>query len=316
MGLASPLRIVFLGTPPFAVPTLRAILDAGHLVVEVATQPDRPKGRRGELAQSAVKEFALSKGLPVFQPDRIKKPEPVEHLRSLAPDLMVVVGYGQILSQAIIDIAPLGIVNVHASLLPQWRGAAPIQWSIWQGDQVTGVTTMQIDKGLDTGAMLLKAETPIHPDEDAVALSHRLAEIGAELLIRTIKNLESIRPEPQDNSQATLARILTKDDGRIDWNRTASQIHNQIRGFQPWPGAFTTFREHMLHIWKSRPLAERHTFAPGMLIAGHGAHFACGEGTVLEALELQSEGRKRVSAEDFMNGLHLKHNEVVGAPKS
>jgi len=313
MGVARRRRVVFLGTPHFAVPSLEALLRAGHDVVEVLTQPDRPKGRKQEVAQSAVKEFALVNRLPVFQPERARRPEAVERLRALQPDLMVVVGYGQILPQSIIDIAPLGVVNVHASLLPKLRGAAPVQWAIVRGERMTGVTTMRIDAGLDTGDMLLRAETTIAAEEDAVALAERLSHLGAELLRETIARIEEIRAEPQDNAQATLAPILTKHDGLIDWTRSALEIHNQVRGLVPWPGAHTTFHGRSLHIWKARLAMVTHGVRSGTLLAGRTAQIACGEGTVLEALELQAEGRKRVSAEAFRNGLHLHDTEVLGA---
>ena len=203
------MRLIYLGTPSFAVPSLEAVLRAGHEVVSVVSQPDRPKGRAHELAMSPVKVSALRHGIPVFQPERVRRPEAIEHLRALAPEIMVVVGYGQILPQAVIDLAPRGIINVHASLLPHLRGAAPIQWSIVRGDAETGVTTMQIDAGLDTGDMLLKSRTAIGPDEDAVSLGERLAHMGAELLTETLEGLESgsIRPEKQDAAMATSRRF-------------------------------------------------------------------------------------------------------------
>jgi len=306
-------RVIFLGTPQFAVPCLAALLQAGDEVVQVVTQPDRPKGREQQLAPSPVKEFALLRGLSVFQPERARRPEAVEHLRALRPDLMVVVGYGQILPQSIIDIAPLGIINVHASLLPKLRGAAPIQWAIANGDGFTGVTTMQIDSGLDTGDILLRAETPILPDDDAVSLGERLSHLGADLLIETIARLAEIVPLKQNAAEATLAPILKKEDGLIDWNRTAGQIENQIRGLVPWPGAHTKFRGHLLHIWKAQAALESHDLMPGTLTRGTAPHIACGGGTVLRALQVQAEGRKRVSGEAFMNGIHLHDNEVLGA---
>lgn len=306
-------RVIFLGTPQFAVPCLAALLQAGDEVVQVVTQPDRPKGREQQLAPSPVKEFALLRGLSVFQPERARRPEAVEHLRALRPDLMVVVGYGQILPQSIIDIAPLGIINVHASLLPKLRGAAPIQWAIANGDGFTGVTTMQIDSGLDTGDILLRAETPILPDDDAVSLGERLSHLGADLLIETIARLAEIVPLKQNAAEATLAPILKKEDGLIDWNRTAGQIENQIRGLVPWPGAHTKFRGHLLHIWKAQAALESHDLMPGTLTRGAAPHIACGGGTVLRALQVQAEGRKRVSGEAFMNGIHLHDNEVLGA---
>jgi methionyl-tRNA formyltransferase len=304
--------IVFLGTPTFAVPMLEALIAAGYHVVEVITQPDRPKGRHHEVAASPVKQAALAHNLPVYQPERIRHPECVEHLRALAPGVMAIVGYGQIIPQTILDIAPRRIVNVHASLLPELRGAAPIQWSIARGFTTTGVTTMQIDAGLDTGDILLRAETQIGPDETAPELSRRLSLLGADLLIETLRRLETIAPEKQDNAAATLAPILKKEDGLIDWSRTARDIHNQVRGLLPWPGAHTTFGGQRLHIWKSRVLAARTELPPGVLFAKQ-ARIACGGGTVLEALDLQLEGRKRVPGDAFMNGLHLEENEILGA---
>jgi methionyl-tRNA formyltransferase len=310
------MRIVFLGTPEFAVPTLDRVVGAGHQVLEVITQPDRPKGRKQQLTPSPVKAAALRHGLPVFQPERIRRPESVEHLRALAPEAMVVVGYGQIIPQSVIDIAPLGIVNVHASLLPELRGAAPIQWSIARGYAVTGVTTMRIDAGLDTGDTIHRWETPIGPDETAPQLSVRLAEAGADLLIRTLADLAAGRahPQPQDNARATLAPILKKEDGRIDWTHPAQSIHNLIRGFQPWPGAHTSFRGQSLHLWRSRLVPGR-IFSwgtPGALIHENGVFAIGGDGASLELLEVQLEGRKKMDAELFANGHRLTQTEQLG----
>ena len=220
------MRLVFLGTPAFAVPSLERILSAGHEVLAVYTQPDRPKGRGGALAASPVKTVAVSRSLPVHQPERIKRPESLAHLTSLAPDAMVVVGYGQIIPRSIIDIPPLGIVNVHASLLPKYRGAAPVQWALARGESITGVTTMRIDAGLDTGDILLVRETPIAPGETAIDLGARLAILGADLLIETLDGMSAgaIIPRKQEHSQATLAPILRKEDGLIDWNLPAAEI--------------------------------------------------------------------------------------------
>ncbi|MSV32829.1 MAG: methionyl-tRNA formyltransferase [Bryobacterales bacterium] len=304
--------VVFMGTPAFAVASLEALAAAGHTVAAVYTQPDRPKGRGQELAISPVKEAALRMGLPVYQPERVRAC--VTELASFGAKAMVVVGYGQILPQAVIDLAPLGIVNVHASLLPLYRGAAPIQWAIANGETETGVTTMRIDAGLDTGDMLRKAETSIGPDETAVALSERLAAMGAELLIETLEMMErgQIVPEPQDHSSATLAPILKKEDGVIDWSLPAAVIFNRLRGFTPWPGATTTFRGAGLKILAARVL-EGEGLAPGglafrdrQLMAG------CGGGTALELVEVQPEGRKRVSGDSFANGARIVENEVLG----
>ena len=302
------MALIFLGTPGFAVPTLERIVSAGYEVAAVVTQPDRPKGRSHALAISPVKQFALDRGLPVYQPERIRRPEAFARLTDWKPDVMVVVGYGQIIPQSIIDIAPKGIVNVHASLLPKLRGAAPIQWAIANGEQVTGVTTMQIDAGLDTGDILLKAETGIAPEETAVELSGRLAVMGADLLVTTLQNLDSITPEKQDASQATLAPILKKEDGRIDWSRPAGAIHNRIRGFQPWPGAYTDFRGHLLHIWRSRVIEEAGAGGQQgrLMTAAHGGiEVLCGDGKALELLEVQMEGRKRMPAQAFATGQRL-----------
>jgi len=307
------MRLVFLGTPAFAVPTLEKILEGGHSVVAVVTQPDRPKGRGQALATSPVKDAALRANLPVFQPERIRRPEGVAHLAELGAEAMVVVGYGQIIPQSIIDLAPHGILNVHASLLPKYRGAAPIQWSVVNGETVTGVTTMRIDAGLDTGDMLLRAETAIGAEETAIELGRRLAVLGADLLAETLERLEAgaLTPEKQDPSQATYAPILKKEDGSIDWRRPAEAIHNLVRGLLPWPGAYTSFRGQTLHIWRSR-VAEAAPGARGRLWkSGKRLGVVCGAGA-LELLEVQLEGKKRVSGADFANGQRLQENESVG----
>jgi methionyl-tRNA formyltransferase len=307
------MRLVFLGTPAFAVPTLEAIVAAGHEVVEVITQPDRPRGRGQHLALSPVKEAALRLAIPVYQPERVRRPEAQEHLRELAAEAMVVVGYGQIIPQSVIDMAPLGIINVHASLLPKYRGAGPIQWAIVNGETRTGVTTMRIDAGIDTGQMLLKAETEIGPEENALELGRRLSVMGAELLVRTLDGLAAgtIVGESQDNDQATYAPLLKKEDGAVDWSRPAQQIHNRVRGLQPWPGAYTAFRGHTLHLWRTRVVEIAGTSAPGTVVAVRPLTVQCGSGGI-ELLEVQMEGRKRVPAGDFANGQRLTENEILG----
>jgi methionyl-tRNA formyltransferase len=299
------MRIIFLGTPEFAVPTLDRIVAAGHAVSLVVTQPDRPKGRKQELIPSPVKAAGLRHGIPVYQPERIRNSECQAYLKQQSPEVMVVVGYGQIIPQSVIDLAPLGIVNVHASLVPDLRGAAPIQWSIARGFKRTGVTTMLINAGLDTGDILLQWETPIGPDETAPELSARLAEAGADLLVRTLA--EATQPRPQDNSQATYAPILKKEDGRIDWSNPAQQIHDLIRGFQPWPGAHTSFRGQSLHLWRSRlvPEQQRGDLPPGALIQTQGVFAVAGDGAIIELLEVQLEGRKKMPAEVFANGQRI-----------
>ncbi len=312
------MRLVFLGTPAFAVPTLDRIVEAGHQVLAVVTQPDRPRGRGQNVAPSPVKEAALRFGLPVDQPERVRRPEAVEYLRALALDAMVVVGYGQIIPQSVIDLAPLGIINVHASLLPKYRGAGPIQWAIVHGETRTGVTTMRIDAGLDTGDMLLAAETAISRDENAVELGRRLAVMGAGLLVDTLAGLAAgtIVPRKQDSTQATHAPLLQKEDGLIDWSLPAQSIHNRVRGLQPWPGAYTTFRGQTLHIWASRlGGAGASACEPGRFISLKPPIVACGAGA-LELREVQIEGRKRISAVDFANGRRLTENEILGEPRT
>ena len=299
------MRLVYLGTPQFAVPSLERLVEAGHEVLAVLTQPDRPKGRGQKDAMSPVKEAALRLGLAVEQPERVRRPEVVERLKAMAPEAMVVVGYGQIIPQSILDIPPLGIINVHASLLPKYRGAAPIQWAIARGEQSTGVTTMKIDAGLDTGAMLLKWETAIGEDETAVELSARLAPAGADLLVRTLADLRDIVPEPQDNTQSTLAPILKREDGHIDWNMPPAEILNRVRGFQPWPGAYGFLRGQRFHVWRARLVDEG--ARSGELRVDGKRLFAGG----IELLEVQLEGKKRMAAAAFLNGFSIAPQEVL-----
>lgn len=308
------MRLIFLGTPAFAVPSLEAVA-RGHEVISVVTQPDRPKGRGQELAASQVKQAAVRLGLTVYQPERIRRPEAQAHLAALAPEIMIVVGYGQIIPQSVIDIAPRGIVNVHASLLPKYRGAAPVQWAIVKGETRTGVTTMQINAGLDTGDILLARETEIGPEETALELGERLAVMGTELLTETLEGLArgAITPRRQDEAQASHAPILKKEDGAISWKEPARAIHNRVRGLLPWPGAHTRFRGQLLHIWRARVESDRVALAPGQVLAGARFRVACGDGGgVLELLEVQVEGRKRMSGEAFANGQRLRENEILG----
>ncbi|MBI3678817.1 MAG: methionyl-tRNA formyltransferase [Acidobacteria bacterium] len=311
------MRLVFLGTPRFAVPSLEAIVRAGHDVAAALTQPDRPKGRGQQLAAPPVKETALALGLPVHQPERVKGQEIIELLAGLRADAMVVVGYGQILPQAMIDLAPLGIINVHASLLPKYRGAAPVQWAIANGETVTGVTTMRIDAGLDTGDILLQQSTPIGSEEDALELGRRLSIQGADLLVETLDGLarDAIRPRPQNHQEATRAPLLKKEDGLIDWSMPARAIHCRVRGFLPWPGCYTIFRGHRLHIWKARVWSEPAAQPAGRLIP-HGQTLlaSCGDDASLELVEVQLEGRNRIPAAAFLNGQRLVEYEVLGEP--
>jgi methionyl-tRNA formyltransferase len=298
-----------MGTPAFAVPSLEHLVSAGHRVLAAFTQPDRPKGRGQKEAMAPVKEAALRLGLPVFQPERVRVPEVVEKLVAMKPQVMVVVGYGQLIPQSILDIPPRGILNVHASLLPKYRGAAPIQWAIARGETRTGVTTMKIDAGLDTGGMLLKWETEIGPEETSVDLGARLAVSGAGLLIETLSKLDVIVPQPQDDSQATWAPVIKKEDGHIDWAMRAGEIVNRMRGFTPWPGCYGFLRGQRLHLWKAS-VTDR-AIAPGALVhEGRRLFAGCGQGS-LELLEVQLEGRKRMDTAAFLNGLSLETSEVL-----
>jgi methionyl-tRNA formyltransferase len=303
------MRLVFLGTPHFAVPTLEAVVAAGHEVTLVVTQPDRPRGRGQQLTASPVKEAALRLDLPVYQPERVRRPEAVAALADQKPEAMIVVGYGQIIPQAAIDIPPYGIINVHASLLPKYRGAGPVQWAIANGETRTGVTTMRIDAGLDTGDMLLKAETEIGPEETAIELGARLAARGAALLVETLAHLDTITPQKQDPAQASYAPLLKKEDGLIDWRQPACVIHNRVRGFQPWPGGYTRFRGQVLHISKSR-VSTGEPGVTGRLLCNP-LRVVCGEGT-LELIEVQIEGRKRIAAEAFANGQRITASDILG----
>jgi len=310
------LNLIFCGTPQFAVPTLEKLVASGFRIKLVVTQPDRPSGRGMELAASPVKRTALTLDLPVTQPDKIKNNDDFRaQLQQIAPEAIIVVGYGRIIPQWMIDLPPLGNINLHASLLPKYRGAAPIQWAIAMGEQVTGVTTMRINAGLDTGDILQQVEEPITQEDTALTLAPRLAQAGAELMIATLAGLKNrtIAPRPQDNTQATLAPILKREDGQIDFARTATDVWNRLRGFQPWPGAFTRFRGKMLHIHAATPAPTAHIIAS--------AHFAIehdrlllgfANGTALEIHELQMEGKKRMSARDFINGYRPKSDEAVG----
>ena len=302
-----------MGTPEFAVPTLERLAQAGHEVLAVYTQPDRPKGRGGRVMPSPVKEAALRAGLEVRQPERVRRPEVVAELGALRTDAMVVVGYGQIIPQAIIDLPKHGIINVHASLLPKYRGAAPIQWAVANGETLTGVTTMRIDAGLDTGDMLLKWETAVGEEEDALALGARLAAAGADLLLDTLDGIGTISPIPQDNAQATYAPILKKEDGLIDWARPAHEIFNRSRGLLPWPGTWTRLRGQLFHVWKSRVADRGASGAPATLFVDHRRLLVnCSEGTALELLEVQQEGRKRMPASVFLNGWQPEPGEELG----
>jgi methionyl-tRNA formyltransferase len=311
------LRILFCGTPEFAVPALRALLAAPDISVEaVITQPDRPRGRGHETASPPVKDVALAANLHVFQPEKIRSESSQEFIAKVKPDAIVIIAYGQIIPARLLEIPRLGWINVHASLLPKYRGAAPIQWAIVNGETRTGVTTMRIDAGLDTGPTLEKVDLAIGADETAPELSKRLSDAGAAVIVSTLGKLEraEIVPQSQDNSQATHARPLKKEDGAMDWSLTAPQIYNRIRGLDPWPGTHTTFRGQAMQFW-GRPHSSKEVAGePGTIRTTHGEILAaCGDSTWLRLTDVKLEGRKRIAARDFANGARLQPNEKLGA---
>ena len=303
------MRIVYMGTPEFAVPPLRALLDAGYDVVAAVTQPDRPAGRGHKLTPCPVKLLAQERNVPVYQFERIKAAEGVACLKELAPDLMVTAAFGQILSQEILDIPRYGTVNVHASLLPGYRGSAPINWCILNGETVAGVTTMLTDAGMDTGDMLLKAQTPIGELETAGELTARLSELGAQLLIDTLARYPhgDLKPAPQNPNEASYQPMLNKEMGRIDWTRGAREIANQVRGLNPWPCAYTENESGRLKIYLAKPCPAKGEAAPGTVTvsgAKEGLFIACGEGW-LEVLEMQAPNAKRMAAKAYLQGKRI-----------
>ena len=303
-----------MGTPAAAVPSLKRIIGDGHDVVAVYTQPDRPAGRGQKLHTSPVKEFSVSRGLQVLQPTKLRLPETVENFRSHGADVAVVVAYGRILPIDYLRAFPRGAINVHFSLLPKYRGAAPVNWAIAEGETETGVTTMQMDEGLDTGDILLQWATSIGKDENAIDLMSRLADVGADILSDTLSDLLSIHPRKQDHEKATLAPILKKDDGRIDWTMDAKEIANRIRGFQPFPGTFTDFRGRTLKVWQGRSITGSDISGrPGevAITSTDGMVVSCGK-DVLQLLEVQPEGKKRMAVTDFINGSRLRTGEILG----
>ena len=314
------LRIVFCGTPAFAVPTFKHLLaQSDFQVLAVITQPDRPRGRGQEISFSPIKEVALAAGISVHQPEKIRAPEAQELLQRLTPDCIVIIAYGQIIPARLLLIPKLGWINLHASLLPKYRGAAPINWAIVSGETQTGVTTMRIDAGMDTGNTLLRREVSIGANETAPELAARLSEIGSPLMAETLRGLAAgtLTARPQDHSQATLAPMLKKEDGRIDWRLSAQQIYNRMRGFAPWPGAYTIFRGQICKVWgepalkgPSPPLSNDEKVDPGYLFAfGDELYVSCGFGSPLRVMFIQLEGRKRISAAEFRSGFRLAAKE-------
>lgn len=304
-----------MGTPESAVPSLRRLIDDGHEIVAVWTQPDRPAGRGNKLHQSPVKEFAVEHNLIVHQPLKIKTQEAKEMFASYNADAAIVVAYGRILPSDFLNAPHHGCINVHFSLLPKYRGAAPVNWAIVDGEKETGVTTMKIVEELDAGPILLQRETEIGENETAPELMARLAETGSQLLSDTLKQFHSIEAKPQPHEHATFAPLLKRADGLIDWSMDAYALARRIRGFQPWPNAYTSFKSQRLIIWEAVPeWIEQIQFVPGQIIEARGDRLivACGEGTALRVSALQTEGSRRISARDFLNGAHIHIGEVLG----
>lgn len=310
------MKLLFCGTPEFAVPTLRALHRERHLLAAVVTQPERPRGRGLKPAPPPVKVAALELGLRVEQPEKLKGAAGREVLARCQPEAVVIVGYGQIIPADLLHLPRHGWINLHASLLPKYRGAAPVQWALIRGETTTGVTTMRIDEGLDTGPTFLQEEEPIGEDDTAVTLAARLAERGAALMVKTLRGIEegTLKPQPQDHSCASKAPLLKKEHGRVDWSLPAPEIYNRIRGLLPWPGASTGFRAKSLHLWWGKPVEAPagvvKAFTPGtLLVEKHALYVACGGDTWLRLDELQPADRKRLGATDFINGLHVKTGE-------
>lgn len=300
------MRILFMGTPDFAVPSLEALVQAGHTVCGVFTQPDKPKNRGMKLLPPPIKVCAQSHDIPVYQPTKLRDGSALALIQELAPELIVVAAYGRILPDDILAVPPKGCINVHSSLLPAYRGAAPINWAILNGDQETGVTIMHMAHDLDAGDIIAQTATPIPPDETAPELYDRLARMGAELLVKVVADLAAgtASRTPQDHSKATLAPMLSKELSPMDWNRTAGQLHNQVRGLIPWPAAVTTLSGNRCKVFSTTILEENTGAAPGTILRADkaGIDVACGEGTVLRIDELQPDGGKRMKAADYLRG--------------
>lgn len=310
------MRIVFMGTPDFSVPALKALVEAGHEVAAVVTQPDRPRGRGKELQMTPVKVQALAYGIPVYQPEKVKDPAFVEILRNLQPEVIVVIAFGQILSRDLLDLPPYGCINIHASLLPKYRGAAPIQWAVIDGEKETGVTTMMMDVGLDTGDMLEKTVIPLDPKETGGSLFDKLSQAGGPLILSTLEKLKAgtaVRT-PQTDEDSTYAKMLTKSLGQIDWSMETAAIERLIRGLNPWPSAYTFVHGKTLKIWDADVLKESSDgAAPGQIIRTdpHSLIVAAGE-ALLSIQELQLEGKKRMDVETFLRGYTIEKGEILG----
>ena len=308
------MRILFCGTPQFAVPSfIRFLAQPDIEIAAVITQPDRPRGRGHEISASPLKEAAIAADIPVHQPGKIRSPEARDLLQRLAPDCIVIIAYGQIIPAPLLSIPKLGWINLHASLLPKYRGAAPINWAIANGETQTGLTTMRIDAGMDTGEMLLQEEIDIAPEETAPELTESMAEAGAPLMVETLRGVATgkLIARPQNDGEATYAPLLKKEDGRIDWKRPAQEIYNRMRGFAPWPGAYTSFRGQTCHLWAELfSLRAVDVRAPGTIFRENTQILiTCGHTTLLRLLSVKLEGRKQISAEEFANGARLTERE-------
>ena len=308
------MRLLFMGTPAFAVPTLKALLSSHHKVSAVFTQPDKPSGRGEKLSAPPVKQLAVEHDVIVHQPEKLKAAQWQSVFAELNADAYVVVAYGKILPQWLLDLPRLGAYNVHASLLPKYRGAAPIHWAIANGETRTGITTMKLDAGMDTGDMLLQTEIPIDPEDSCVSIHDRLAAIGAEMMLKTLEDLEkgTAKAIPQDPALASYAPMLKKSDGLLDWGQPAVSIHNRIRAFNPWPGTYTHLQGQTLRIWKAQPADASAELPPGTLLhhTSGAAMVACGTG-FLQLAEVQMENRKRTTAPDFLHGIRLGRTETL-----
>lgn len=313
------MRVIFMGTPDFSVGTLEALIQAGHQVVLAVTQPDKPKGRGGKMQFPPVKETAMEHGIPVFQPRKVREPENIEELRKYQADVIVVVAFGQILPREILELTPYGCINVHASLLPSYRGAAPIQWAVINGEAVSGVTTMQMDEGLDTGDMLLKTEVPLEPEETGGSLHDKLAAAGASLCVRTLKALEegTVTPKKQGESPTAYASMLKKEMGEIRWEEPAISIERLIRGLNPWPSAYTGWQDKTMKIWEAEVLEEDSGQEPGTVVRVDKDGFLVQTGKgLLKVTALQIPGKKRMEADAFLRGYSMEPGEKLGIKNS
>ena len=310
------MKVIFMGTPDFSVGTLEALIEAGHEVVLAVTQPDKPKGRGKEMQFTPVKECAMKHGIPVYQPRRVREPGCIEELKKYNADVCVVVAFGQILPKEILEMTPYGCINVHASLLPKYRGAAPIQWAVIDGEEVSGVTTMQMDEGLDTGDMLEKVVIPLAKDETGESLHDKLAEAGAALCVQTLEKAlkGELQPEKQpEKSPTAYAKMLDKNLGNIDWNKSAVSIERLIRGLNSWPSAYTMWNGKMMKIWEAEIVEENTQAAPGTIVkvTKEAFYVKTGEG-VLKIKSLQIPGKKRMEADAFLRGYQVKEGDVLG----